>query len=155
MNKKDRVEKIRFIFETGKELRYHLEGRILAGGGGDLICGDLSGVQIKAALLVSQHQPMGLNRLAEKMGVSAPSASALVDRLVEKSVLSRETDPTDRRKVVLRIHPQAEDHMAAMHQRYQNAFEQLARRVGDENVDRWFQVMQQIHLILEEEASHE
>jgi DNA-binding MarR family transcriptional regulator len=155
MNKKDRVEKIRFIFETGKELRFHLEGQVMASGEGDVLCAELSGVQLKAAMQVSAHQPMGLNQLAAKMGVSAPSASALVDRLVEKEVLSRETDPTDRRKVVLRIHPKAEAHMAAMHQRFQNAFERLARRVGDENVDRWFQVMQQIHAILEEENPHE
>ncbi len=152
----NREEQLTFIFETGKRLRFFMDDQVMCRKGSEnRLCDELSNIQMRAAMSVRYHQPMSLNELAEKLGVTAPSASVMVDRLVEKEVLARIPDPEDRRRVQLTIHPNAEGCMADIHQRFHAAFERIARRVGDENVERWYQVMEQVReALLEEETAN-
>jgi DNA-binding MarR family transcriptional regulator len=148
----DREQKLNFIFETGKRLRFYMDDVVMGDTSQDhRLCEDLSPIQMKAAMKIRMYQPLGLNELAEKLGVTSPSASVMVDRLVEKEVLERVTHPSDRRKIQLTIHPKAVAQMDEIHQRFQVAFDRIAKRVGDENVERWYQVMQQVRSALEEE----
>ena len=154
MNKTDREAKLNFIFETGKRLRFYMDETVMREGlPQGCSCSELTAIQMRAAAVVSMHQPLSLNELAERLGVSPPSASVMVDRLVEKNVLSREADGQDRRRVVLRIHPEATPAMEAMHKGFQAAFDRIARKVGDENVLRWHEVMKQVSALLAEEKS--
>jgi DNA-binding MarR family transcriptional regulator len=105
-------------------------------------------------MTVRFHQPLSLNELAKKLGVTAPSASVMVDRLVEKQVLTRVTHPTDRRKIQLAIHPESTSSMEEIHRYFQKAFDRIAKRLGDENVERWYQVMLQVREALEVEESN-
>ncbi|MCC5850513.1 MAG: MarR family transcriptional regulator [Verrucomicrobia bacterium] len=116
--------------------------------------GDLSVIQMKAAMEVWLYQPMSLGELARRLKVSPSSASALVDKLVEKEVVTREPDPEDRRRVVLCIHPQAAESMVACNRRFHEAFSAIAGKVGDAHVDKWYDVMIQIRKILDEEVKN-
>lgn len=149
----DRQDKLNFIFETGKRLRFYMDDIVMSGRpGDDTLCSQLSTIQMRTAMQVSIYQPLSLSELAVKLGVSAPSASVMVDRLVEKKVLERQPDPRDRRRVRLTIHPDSKEAMRELQGRFQAAFERIAHRVGDENVERWFQVMLQVRELLEEEG---
>lgn len=149
-----RAEKLSFVFETGKRLRFYMDDVVMDGlEGRPTLCDELSGIQLKTAMQVSIHQPISLNELAKKLGVSAPSASVMVDRLVEKDVLTRESDPSDRRRVQLNVHERVEKDMNEMHQRFHQAFEHIAKQMGNETIDQWFNVMQQLDLILKEESA--
>ena len=46
-----------------------------------------------------EAEPVRLNDLAERLGVSPPTASRAVDALLEHGLLERAPDPTDRRAV--------------------------------------------------------
>jgi len=59
--------------------------------------GDLTLSQWSALVTVEMHGPMRIGDLAEREGVSAPTATRLVASLEERGLLSRETDSTDRR----------------------------------------------------------
>jgi DNA-binding MarR family transcriptional regulator len=59
--------------------------------------GDLTLSQWSALVTVEMHGPMRIGDLAEREGVSAPTATRLVASLEEAGLLSRETDSTDRR----------------------------------------------------------
>lgn len=149
-----RSDKLSFIFETGKRLRFYMDDVVMGGKEGrPTLCDELSGIQLKTAMQVSINQPMSLNELAHKLGVSAPSASVMVDRLVEKDVLTRESDPSDRRRIQLRVHDRVQEDMEEMHQRFHQAFDHIATRMGNETIDHWFGVMQQLDLLLKEESS--
>jgi DNA-binding MarR family transcriptional regulator len=150
----NRAEKLSFIFETGKRFRFYMHDQVLASGkGAPSICEDLSAIQLKTAMQVSLYQPMNLNELAKRLGVSAPSASVMVDRLVEKQVLTREADPQDRRRVQLRVHPKAEEDMKVMHQRFFEGFDHIARQMGNDTIDHWYAVMEQLDILLKEESA--
>lgn len=149
----DRAEKLSFIFETGKRFRFYMHDQVMGGlEGSPAICENLSAIQLKTAMQVCMHQPISLNELAHMLGVSAPSASVMVDRLVEKHILSRDPDPADRRKVQLRVHPDAENDMQEMQRRFYQGFDRLARRMGNETVHQWYEVMQQVDILLQEES---
>lgn len=149
----DRQDKLNFIFETGKHLRFYMDDTVMSSRPGDeSMCSQLSTIQMRTAMQVSIYQPLSLSELAVKLGVSAPSASVMVDRLVDKKVLERQPDPEDRRRVQLTIHPDSKEGMRQLQLRFQEAFERIAHRVGDENVERWFQVMLQVRDLLKEEG---
>jgi len=149
----NRAEKLSFIFETGKRLRFYMDDVVMDGlEGRPTLCDELSGIQLKTAMQVSLHQPMSLSELSQKLGVSAPSASVMVERLVEKKVITRENDPKDRRRIQLRVHSRVEKDMKEMHERFHQAFDQLARKLGNETIDQWFAVMTQLDTLLEGES---
>lgn len=149
-----RHEQLNFIFETGKRLRFFMDDLVMGGEFGcNELCRELSTIQMKAAMKVRFHQPLTLSELAKKLGVTAPSASVMVDRLVEKNVLARVADTVDRRKIRLSIHPDAEKDMDEIHQHFQDAFERIAKRVGDDNVNRWYKVMTQVREALDAEQN--
>ncbi len=153
MNAAEREKNLNFIFETGKKLRFYMDETVMKGGlPPSCPCSDLTGMQLNAAMMVSMHEPLSLNDLAGRLGVSAPSASVMVDKLVEKEVLLRETDPADRRRVILRIHPRARPDMDQLQERFHAAFDAIARQVGDENIRLWHKVMQKIDALLQEQT---
>jgi len=58
---------------------------------------DLTMQQLRVLGFVAKDPGLAGHELGERLGVSAPTASGLVDRLVEKGLLSRSDDPDDRR----------------------------------------------------------
>jgi DNA-binding MarR family transcriptional regulator len=59
----------------------------------------MTGTQRIALIEISDAGPLRLNDLAERMGVSAPTASRAVDALEELELVERLPDPDDRRAV--------------------------------------------------------
>lgn len=55
-----------------------------------------------------------IQALAERLGVRHHSAVELVDRLVEAGLMHRDHDDRDRRRVLLRLAPAAEQRLAAL-----------------------------------------
>lgn len=52
------------------------------------------------AVLYLQEGPVPMSKLAAGLGVSLPSATGIIDRLVERGLVSREEDSEDRRLVL-------------------------------------------------------
>lgn len=67
--------------------------------------GNLSIAQLYAVREIRGHVMLTMSELADILEASPPSASAMVDRLVEKGILWREHSTEDRRKVVVIISP--------------------------------------------------
>src|SRR5436305_10347266 len=59
--------------------------------------GQLTLSQWSALVTVEMHGPMRIGDLADREGVSAPTATRLVASLEEHGLLERETDSSDRR----------------------------------------------------------
>lgn len=66
---------------------------------------DLSVPQFRALLYVSRHAGASLSDVAEHIGLTLPSTSKLVDRLVGRELLTRANAPDDRRRMILMITP--------------------------------------------------
>ncbi|MGH2460761.1 MAG: MarR family winged helix-turn-helix transcriptional regulator [Chloroflexota bacterium] len=65
----------------------------------------LTRAQLKILVLLRQEGATTVGHLAAHLGVTLPSITATVDRLVHQGLVSREDDPTDRRRVINRLTP--------------------------------------------------
>jgi DNA-binding MarR family transcriptional regulator len=59
--------------------------------------------QLKSILLLFLNGPTRMSALAADLGVTLATATGLVDRLVERGIVVRESQPDDRRVVLCRL----------------------------------------------------
>ncbi len=140
----DPLDQARYIFTTGKLIHdriLKIQSLHLASN----CCGpsvDLSVAQLHVIRIVRRHGVLAMSDLADLMGVSPPSASAMVDRLVEKGALCREHSTRDRRKVVVRISPEADKKIAGVEASVLQLFVDLVGKLGPETTRKWCQVLE-------------
>lgn len=66
----------------------------------ELLQFDLTMPQLKVVLLLFLNGPMRMSDLAAALSVSLATATGVVDRLVERDMILRESEPSDRRVVL-------------------------------------------------------
>ncbi len=144
-----------YIFTTGKIIHdriLKIQSNQLATDSCDAF-GELSVSQVHVIRLVRKHGTLTMSELAELLGVSPPSASTMVDRLVEKGVLSREHSTEDRRKVVVRISPEAVKKIESVETSVLQLFEGLVEKLGPETTQQWCDVLKRINAVLSDGLS--
>ncbi|PZF92176.1 MarR family winged helix-turn-helix transcriptional regulator [Micromonospora deserti] len=67
----------------------------------------VSGAQLRAVMVIEQHDGINLRRLAVQLDMLLSSASRLCDRLVAAGMLEREPGRLDRREISLHLTPEA------------------------------------------------
>lgn len=98
----ERAAQVRELFE----LQSQVHDRALALVGPMPLPPDLTMQQVRVLGHVAKEPGLSGHELGELLGVSAPTASGLVDRLVDKGLITRCDDRDDRR--IRRLHPTAE-----------------------------------------------
>ncbi len=143
------IEQARFIFTTGKLLRRHIFSTLARSEAeGKYGCSDLSLAQFNLLMAVQTHGAITGGELAVLLGVSPPSVSVMVERLVERGLLVRERSKEDRRKVVLRISNDEALHLARIEEQVLASFVDLVEEVGDETADKWVEALKQVEQVL-------
>jgi len=142
------LEQARFIFRVGKMMRdrfvrCHTDINCRA----PFSC-DLSMHQMYAVLVTKERGQLTISELADIMTISPPSASALVDRLVEKGVLTRRHSKEDRRKVVIQVSPNAIGEFSHAEERLLSTFVDLVEKVGPDVASQWCNVLQKVYAVL-------
>ncbi len=69
----------------------------------ELLVLDFTMSQLKTLFLLFMNGPMRMSDLASDLGVTLATATGLADRLVERDMVTRESDPDDRRVVLCRL----------------------------------------------------
>ncbi len=141
-----------YILSTGKRIRdYMLRAQLetLAKHPDLKRFRDLTTPQMTAAMMALERGPLSLNELSAGLGVSAPSASVMVDKLVEKGVMTRVACPNDRRKVVVAISDDARARLGRVQQSMRVALDELTAELGEAETRRWFNVMKKIRQALD------
>jgi MarR family transcriptional regulator, organic hydroperoxide resistance regulator len=64
---------------------------------------DLTMSQVKGLRTLAHHTPATITQIADVLKISQPTASQLVDRLVQGGLAQRTEDPTDRRRMLVRL----------------------------------------------------
>jgi DNA-binding MarR family transcriptional regulator len=109
---------------------------------------ELSMAQSLAMLAVKERGPLSITALARLLAVSAPSASTMVERLVERGILMREPDPRDRRRVNVRLTVQADATYDRIHHFILQDFVGLVERLGPDTTRKWCEVMVEVRKAL-------
>jgi len=85
---------------------------------------DVTMAQLKIMMIIYLGGATRMSVLAEKLGVSLPTVTKSVDRLVARGVVTREDDPEDRRVVLCRL---TEDGQKMIIQLWQSARERTRK----------------------------
>jgi len=64
---------------------------------------ELTMSQVKGLRTLAYHTPATITQIADVLKISQPTASQLVDRLVQGGLAQRTEDPTDRRRMLVRL----------------------------------------------------
>jgi DNA-binding MarR family transcriptional regulator len=92
----DAVERVVAAFER-------FMSQIASAHAPDFVGVGLTMSQAKVLYLVQAQPGLRMSDLAASLGVSLPTVSGVVERLVDHGLLDRRDDPADRRHVVLRL----------------------------------------------------
>ncbi len=149
MTSKKIQDQARFIAQAGRKLKDHVFS-VQSAIRDDSACKgeELSMAQVQMVMAVRESNETTISCLAGKLKVSPPSASNMVDRLVEKGVLLRERSEQDRRKVVVRLSEEAGVHAGQMERAVLAAFLDLVEKVGPETAEKWCEVLERVEQVL-------
>jgi DNA-binding MarR family transcriptional regulator len=145
------LEQARIIFRTGKMIRdrviraHTITQQELEAEG---ICCDLSVAQMQVVLATRERGELTVSELAHMGGVSPPSASAMVERLVEKGILVREQSREDRRKVLVQVSPEAEKFIGRAEEGMLQIFVELVEKIGPDTASRWVEVLKRVEEVI-------
>lgn len=152
----EKIEKLALnIFTTGKLIRnrvFKVQSRQLAAMGKKEAIVDLTAAQLHTMIMVHMRGRLSMNELSDTLGVSPPSTTVMVDKLVEKGILARNHSDKDRRKVFVEISPQAVSVMVDVENAILESFVELVEKIGPETAEKWSEVLEAVRPILEEEA---
>lgn len=148
-------EQAQYIFSIGKMLRQHVFSSLMRVEQRQCPHGELSLAQLNMVLTVQGRKEVTLSELADLLNVSAPSVSVMVDRLVERGLLVRERATSDRRKVVIRVSPDAGQMIGDLEEQMVKSFVEIVESVGPETAKKWFEVLQQVEKYLQEKQTRE
>jgi DNA-binding MarR family transcriptional regulator len=109
--------------------------------------------QMNLLMNVRGRGELTLRELADLLRVSPPSASVMVDRLVERGLLLRERSTSDRRKVVIGLSPGADELLDTVEAQVLSAFVGLVEELGPDTARRWGEVLQKVEQVLESQAA--
>jgi DNA-binding MarR family transcriptional regulator len=149
------IDQARFILTTGKMIRDRVFRNItghMGMNGNSEGCGfgELSLPQIHAVNVTRERGEVTVTELADMLGVSPPSASAMVDRLVEKGVFNREQSREDRRKVVVSVSSKAMEQYEVIEKNILQSFINLVEGIGPDTARKWCEVLERVKEVQEQ-----
>ena len=120
-------------------------------------CGlaELTLPQLNTLNAVRKQEGATLKELAETMNVSAPSASSMVDRLVEMGMLSREQSSADRRALRVGMSEKGRECIDSHEETMLSVIGALMERLGPKPTEQWLDVYGQIRAALDEDLEAE
>lgn len=152
MTDQDVLNRARYIFTTGRIIHDRIM-RISTGAcmsaAKDNRFGELSAPQMNMLMMIRVREAVSVTELAVLLNVSPPSVSTMVDRLVERGLLTRTPSEKDRRKVEIRVTPEALKDITQVEAMILGSFVELVEAVGPETTQKWCEVLQQIKQVLE------
>lgn len=155
MTEEDLLKQAQYLFTTSRLIRGHVakvnDHRIKDKAAGAHYQ-HLTMAQHAAIMIIDERGPSTIKSLAEALGISAPSASAVVDKLVSKGVLKREQSREDRREVRVSISAASARRIERLKQAALEAYVDLIRKVGPATTRKWCEVLSAIQKVVEADA---
>jgi DNA-binding MarR family transcriptional regulator len=152
MKKNEARRLARYIMTTGKFIRERivtLHNPDFGSGKSEQVLKELSLSQIQTIMTIYTCGQISMTALSKQMGVSPPSSSAMVDRLVEKGILIRKHSQKDRRKVMVQIAPPFKTHIEMIEETILLRFVDLVEKLGHETAVMWCDVLEKVKVVLE------
>ncbi len=141
----------RFIFDKGKSVHQRID-RIVR----EIMINkntpvkNLTIAQADTMMVIHQAGNISITELSKLLGVSTPSVSTMVDRMVEKNLLLRNQDTRDRRKVTICLSPETKKQIHEVEHAVLQMFRKLIAAVGNDIGELWCKVLLAVESALDE-----
>lgn len=142
-----RVLQLRITRTYGQKLR-------LAGENDTPLCAELTLPQLNATKAIHERGEVSIKELSEMLYVSAPSASAMVDRLVDLGVLVREQSQEDRREVRVRVSASGKRSIQLHEEELLESIMDLLEKLSPQDACKWHEVYRRLREVVEEEPEY-
>jgi DNA-binding MarR family transcriptional regulator len=106
---------------------------------------DVTTAQLKIMLAIFLRGPIRMGTLARDLGVSLPTMTVTVDRLVKRDILLRENDPDDRRAVRCKLSQHGQD---ILNQLWNSARERTRQMLSVLSIDELRVVNESLQILL-------
>ena len=64
--------------------------------------------QLRTIFIIAHHQTSSVMQVAKHLGIGEPTASHLIDKLVQAGLVDRSDDPMDRRRAIVQVSAEGE-----------------------------------------------
>ena len=64
--------------------------------------------QLRTVFIIAHSETSSVSKVAQQLGIGEPTASHLIDKLVQAGLVERTEDPQDRRRALVRLAPGGE-----------------------------------------------
>src|SRR5208283_1496002 len=88
--------------------------------------------QLKTLFFISNRGATTTGKLATALGVTPTNVTGIIDRLLEKNLITRTGDPDDRRVLLLRTTTQGDEMVTELRQKRRERMTELFSRLTDE-----------------------
>ncbi|MDW7981378.1 MAG: MarR family winged helix-turn-helix transcriptional regulator [Thermomicrobium sp.] len=127
----DRSELIETIVQEMREVIAYLHRRSPPQLGGL----DLSMAQLKLLFVLSCGEPRTVSDVAERLAITPPTASHLIDRLVHLGLVRRREDERDRRRTVVALTQQGEELLRQLRQGNEQHWRELLTHLAPDDLE--------------------
>jgi DNA-binding MarR family transcriptional regulator len=110
----------------------------------------LSRAQLRILVFLHQDGPASVGQLANNLGVTLPSVTATVDRLVQAGYVIRADDPTDRRRVINQLTPEGTALIRRLHEGKRTRLIGALEQLSTEEIELFSQILAHLETILSE-----
>lgn len=141
----------RFIFDKGKNVHQRIDQlvrEIMINN--NVSVKNLTIAQADTMMVIHQAGNISITELSKLLGVSTPSVSTMVDRMVEKNLLIRTQDSNDRRRVTISLSSTTKHQIHKVEQAVLQMFENLIAAVGDDIGKLWCKVLLAVESALDD-----
>jgi DNA-binding MarR family transcriptional regulator len=95
---------------------------------------ELTFAQARAVIILAARKELTVSQLAKLLGVGKPTASLLVQQLVERGLVTRTEGISDRRQSLIRLSPQGQEIGAGRRQEREKQWERWLSHLSDEDL---------------------
>jgi len=123
---------VRQILERAEDIYNMLSPGIPA----EWFSSDLTVAQLRVLLVLHSAGPSRMSAIASVLDIALPTATGIVDKLVKKGLVIRETDNQDRRLVICRLSSAGQDSINRLWTSSQFQMERLLEGLNEEELER-------------------
>lgn len=116
---------------------------------------ELTFAQARALFMLAARKELTVSQLAKLLDVGKPTASILVQQLVERGLITRTEDTADRRHTILRLSPKGEEIGAGRRREREKQWQRWLSQLSDEELSALAHGLSAIVAVVKKELEEE
>jgi DNA-binding MarR family transcriptional regulator len=109
---------------------------------------ELTSSQIKVLATFSEREYYTMTELSQMLSVTLPTMTAMIDRLIQGGLVTRERDERDRRVVLVRLTAEGKQIISNLMQIRKQEIEKILQFLGEEELDTFWHSIETVAQLL-------